>query len=265
MTGSLPYSQVALAWLGCSIALAVFWWQQVRTSNANLVDVAWAAAIGTVAVAYAWMGSGPPLTRLVIALLPAMWAARLAAHIGRRALHAPEDSRYRYLRSYWTQHTQTRFFLFYQVQALTVLIFSFQFFVLANLPTPRPVWAIGLTIVIWAVAVSGEGISDLQLSTWRDDPTHYGNTCRSGLWRYSRHPNYFFEWLHWWSYVPLAIGTPWWWLPLLAQALMLFTLLRVTGIPHAERQALARRGDDYRDYQATTSAFFPWFPKKKPQ
>jgi steroid 5-alpha reductase family enzyme len=85
------------------------------------------------------------------------------------------------------------------------------------------------------------------------------------LWRYSRHPNYFFEWLHWWSYVPLALGTSWWWLPLLTQGLMLFTLLKLTGIPHAERQALAHRGDDYREYQATTNAFVPWFPRTKPK
>jgi hypothetical protein len=81
--------------------------------------------------------------------------------------------------------------------------------------------------------------------------------CREGLWRYSRHPNYFFEWLHWWAYVFLAIGSPLWWLPMLGVAVMFLFLTRVTGIPPTEAQALRSRGDAYRAYQRTTNAFFP--------
>jgi steroid 5-alpha reductase family enzyme len=117
-------------------------------------------------------------------------------------------------------------------------------------------------VLIWAVAVGGETLADRQLAAWRAAPANDGRTCRSGLWRYSRHPNYFFEWLHWWTYIPLAWGSPWWWLTLLGQALMLFTLFKVTGIPHTERQALASRGEDYRAYQRSTSVFIPWFPKE---
>ncbi|MGB0715272.1 MAG: DUF1295 domain-containing protein, partial [Phycisphaerae bacterium] len=83
------------------------------------------------------------------------------------------------------------------------------------------------------------------------------------LWRWSRHPNYFFEWIHWWSYVCLAIGASFWWITLMGPALMLFLVLKVTGIPPTEARAIESRGDAYRHYQATTSAFFPWFPKKE--
>ena len=87
-----------------------------------------------------------------------------------------------------------------------------------------------------------------------------GKTCREGLWRYSRHPNYFFEWLHWFTYVFLAVGTPWpiWALTLLGPVLMLVSLYWITGIPFVEAQALRTRGEDYREYQRTTSAFVPW-------
>ena len=88
-------------------------------------------------------------------------------------------------------------------------------------------------------------------------------TCREGWWRYSRHPNYFFEWLHWWSYVALAVGASYWWLTLLSPAVMLYFLVCVTGIPPTEAQALASRGEDYRQYQRTTSVFIPWFPKER--
>lgn len=251
-----------LPWLGCSLAFAALWWHQRRTSNANWVDVGWAASIGVLAVTFALFGHGPALLRALVAIMPGIWALRLALHIWRRSGHAAEDSRYAYLRDYWNQRTQLKFFAFYQAQALTVMAFSFQFFVLANLTSAPANWQMALAMAIWLLSVAGEALADRQLDQWRGDPANRGKTCRFGLWRYSRHPNYFFEWLHWWSYVPLTIGTPWWWLPLLTQGLMLGTLLFATGIPHAERQALIRRGDDYRDYQRTTSPFIPWPPRQ---
>ncbi|MFO1418393.1 MAG: DUF1295 domain-containing protein [Methylotetracoccus sp.] len=259
----LPYSAIAFSGIACSLVFAASWWEQFRTSNANLVDVIWSGAIGILALAFAVFGSGDPVIRTVSALLPALWSIRLALHIYQRALYGEEDARYRYLRAHWASHTQLKFFFFYQLQALTVIVFSFQFFVLANIEEPASGTQIGLAVLIWLIAMTGEALADRQLSEWRRIPANRDKACRSGLWRYSRHPNYFFEWLHWWSYVPLALGTSWWWLPLLTQGLMLLTLLKLTGIPYTERQALARRGDDYRDYQATTSAFVPWFPKAR--
>ena len=106
-------------------------------------------------------------------------------------------------------------------------------------------------------------LADRQLVRFKRRPESRGKTCREGWWRYSRHPNYFFEWLHWWSYVALAAGSSYWWVTLLAPAAMLHFLLNVTGIPPTEAQALASRGEDYRQYQRTTSVFIPWFPKKE--
>ena len=88
-----------------------------------------------------------------------------------------------------------------------------------------------------------------------------GKTCRAGLWSWSRHPNYFFEWLHWLTYVVLAAGSPLWWLALAGPVVMYLFLRYVSGIPYTEQQALRTRGDDYRDYQRTTPMLFPWFPK----
>ena len=116
--------------------------------------------------------------------------------------------------------------------------------------------------MIWLIAVSGESLADWQLSAFRHDPANAGQVCQRGLWRYSRHPNYFFEWLHWWAYVCLAAGSPWGGLALAGPAAMLYFLLKVTGVPPTEAQALKSRGDAYRQYQRTTSVFFPWPPQR---
>jgi steroid 5-alpha reductase family enzyme len=107
------------------------------------------------------------------------------------------------------------------------------------------------------VALTGESIADRQLARFRASPSNRGKVCREGLWRYSRHPNYFFEWFHWWAYAWLAVGSPLWWLPILGVVVMYLFLTRVTGVPPTEAQAIRSRGDAYREYQRTTNAFFP--------
>ncbi|HEX3730690.1 MAG TPA: DUF1295 domain-containing protein [Opitutaceae bacterium] len=107
----------------------------------------------------------------------------------------------------------------------------------------------------------GEGLADSQLSAFKADPAHRGQVCRAGLWRFSRHPNYFFEWTVWVGYFVLACGSPGGWIGVISPAAMLWLLLRVTGIPMAEQQSLRSKGEAYRQYQRTTSAFVPWFPR----
>jgi steroid 5-alpha reductase family enzyme len=114
------------------------------------------------------------------------------------------------------------------------------------------------------LALAGETVADRQLAAWRAHPGNRGRACRAGLWRYSRHPNYFFEWLHWFAYVLLAVGSPLAWLAWLGPLLMFASLNWITGIPYTEAQALRSRGDDYRRYQAETSRFFPWPPRAQP-
>jgi len=123
-------------------------------------------------------------------------------------------------------------------------------------------WLDFAAVLIWVISIVGEAISDQQLHRFRQQPENKGEVCRDGFWNYSRHPNYFFEWLHWWTYVLLAITAPFGWLTILAPVAMWLFLNRVTGIPHTEAQAIKSRGQKYRHYQETTNAFFPWFPKQ---
>jgi len=253
-----------LGWVGAGaiVLMAATWWLQLRTRNAGYVDVVWAAAMGGTALLYGALGEGAATPRLLVAMMGGVWGFRLSLFLLARVLHEAEDGRYRYLRDYWNDH-QGKFFAFFMAQAAFVVIFSLPFLVAANNPVPGfTLWS-WLAIAVWLLALGGEWLADQQLANWRRNPANRGRTCRAGLWRYSRHPNYFFEWLHWFAYVLLSIGSPWWWLSLAGPLLMLVSLRWITGIPYTEAQALRTRGEDYRAYQREVSEFFPWFPRTR--
>lgn len=259
----MEWQAIAYVWAAASVAMLLGWLLQLRTRNAGVVDAIWAACMGTSALFYATVGTGSLIARLGVAMFGGAWGFRLSWHILARLLGESEDGRYRYLREHWRDH-QGKFFAFFQAQALLTALFSLPFYAVAqNHKEGLTRWCV-IGIAIWLVSVVGESIADLQLARFRRNPRNRGKTCRIGLWRYSRHPNYFFEWLHWFTYVFLAIGASWpiWALSLLGPVLMLVSLYWITGIPFVEAQALRTRGDDYREYQRTTSAFVPWVPKR---
>ncbi len=251
---------------GAASALMVaLWLVQRARRDASLVDAGWAFGIGAGAVLLLALGDGDPTRRMVTGALIAVWSLRLTAHLVRdRVIGKPEDGRYQELRQRWGAQANTWFFVFFQFQALLVVVFTTPFLVIAT--DTAAFGGIGdwAGIAIWVVALGAEALADRELAAWRRDPANRGRTCRAGLWRYSRHPNYFGEWLHWFAYVALAAASPWMGVTWLVPALLLFLLLKVTGIPPTEARALASRGDDYRAYQRTTSAFIPWFPKRDP-
>ncbi len=195
----------------------------------------------------------------------AIYGARLAGHLFKNRIYGKtEDARYQALRNKMGIWAQLGFFLYFQGQAIAVAIFSIPLLVLMVSPLPLfGVWEY-LGVVIWMVAIIGEALADYQLSIFREAPENTGKTCRQGLWWYSRHPNYFFEGLVWCSYVVMAIGVPDGWWTVIGPVLMIGALLKVSGIPFTESQAVATRGADYLDYQRTTNAFIPWFPRTGP-
>jgi steroid 5-alpha reductase family enzyme len=253
-----------LAWiaLAVSVSMAALWLVQRARRDASLVDAGWAAGIGAAAIVLAALGHGDPVRRLVIGSLGACWSLRLTIHLLRdRVLGKPEDGRYAMLRATWGARAQRNFFLFFQLQAGFVVAFSCPFLAISADPRRFGSWTDLAGLALWVVALGIVTSADRQLARWRADPANHGRTCRGGLWRFSRHPNYFGEWLLWCSYILIAWSGPQWWLAPATALVLLVLLLGVTGIPYTEKRALASRGDDYRAYQRATSPFIPWFPK----
>jgi steroid 5-alpha reductase family enzyme len=255
-----PWIELTGQWVLAAVFMSLGWqWQRSR-SNAGIVDVLWAGGTGASAVLFALLGSGAAWPRLIVAVLGGLWGTRLTAHLWTRVRGEPEDGRYRNLRAHWGG-SQFKFFLFFQFQALLIVLFSLPFLAVASNPHGFGAWML-IGIAIWLISVIGESIADKQLASFRADQANHGRTCRDGLWRYSRHPNYFFEWLHWFAYVCLALGSPIAWLAWGAPVVMYVFLRWISGIPYVEKQALLSRGDDYRSYQRSTSILIPWFPKR---
>jgi steroid 5-alpha reductase family enzyme len=253
---------VLLAALALAGVMAAVWAVAVRIRNAGIVDVAWSANFGLVAVLAAALMPGHLPRRLLIGAMTLLWSARLAGYLYRRVMghHPVEDGRYAQLRAQWAPHADRRFFWFFELQGALNLLLAAPLLIASANPAPRlhPLeWA---AAALWAIALAGESLADRQLDAFRRDPANRGRTCRVGLWSWSRHPNYFFEWLVWVAYWLFACASPWGWTTLFCPALMLYFLFRVTGIPATEAQALRTRGDDYREYQRTTSAFVPLPP-----
>ncbi|MGE8220428.1 MAG: DUF1295 domain-containing protein [Stenotrophomonas acidaminiphila] len=235
------------------------WHWQRRHDNAGIVDVLWALGLAGAAPWLGLTGSGAPAARMLVGVLGAAWALRLALHLWRRVRSEAEDGRYRALRRHW-DGDQRKFLGFFLFQALLVVLFSLPLAAVVAHPQPSPL-QLGAAALLWVVSVLGEALADAQLARFRADPGNRGRTCDRGLWRYSRHPNYFFEWLHWCAWAIAAVGAPHAWLGLLGPVLMYLFLRFISGIPFTEQQALRTRGDDYRAYQRRTPMFFPWFPK----
>lgn len=248
----LGYGAVALA------LVSALWSLQRRTGDAGVIDVAWGAGLAAGAVLFALTGDGAPLRRALLVVVAALPALRLAVHLLLdRVLGGDEDGRYRALRAAWGARFQSRLYLFYAAQALALVVLVSGYSVVAANPAEAPgVWDVA-ALAVAAVSLCGEALADRQLALFRRDPSRRGQVCHDGLWRFSRHPNYFFQWLLWFAPVLLAVGAEGAFITWIAPALMLVLLLRVTGIPPTEAQALRSRGEAYRAYRRTTSAFVP--------
>ena len=257
---------IAALLLALCAMMAAGWWFQRAMGNAGWVDVVWSFATGTAGVAGAlWPVPGYWPRQIVVAVLAGFWAARLGLYLRSRVLTRPEDARYAGFRRDWGAGFQARLFWFLQIQALAAWPLAIAVTLAAH--SPRMGFdvfdALGLTVILCSVA--GSGIADRELARFVADPGNHGQVCDRGLWSWSRHPNYFFEFLGWCAW-PLFAFSPGW-LPglaaVLAPAMMYWLLVHVSGIPPLEAVMLASRGDAYRRYQARTSPFFPKPPNRE--
>ena len=251
--------------LAMVLIMACAWVFQRAVGNGGWGDVYWTFGTGAACVASALASPWPPTPRqAIVAALAAIWSLRLGIHMLRRVANSPEDARYAEFRSVWGARFQGRMFWLLQAQASATAVLAGAVFIAAHNPAPfgRLLDFGGLAVAL--IALVGEGVADAQLSRFK--AAHRGGIADRGLWRWSRHPNYFFEWLSWIAYALLAVGGgyPEGWLALAAPALMFVLLNYVSGAPPLERSMLQSRGDAFRAYQARTSRFFPLPPRMEP-
>jgi len=245
-----------------ALLMFILWLIHLPLENAGIVDVGWTFGVPLCALIFAVIAEGDITRRIVIVGMTALWGVRLGGYLLFRVLSHNEDARYAQLRREWSGNIPFKFLGFFELQALLAVVFALPALFASLNSAPRLSWLEYLGILLWIGAVAGEGLADWQLKGFRADPANRGKLCRVGLWNYSRHPNYFFEFLVWVAFAVFALASPWGWITLICPLLMLFFLFKVTGIPATEAQALRSKGETYRQYQHTTSAFIPWFPKK---
>lgn len=262
-----------LAWFaGFEILLllvTVVWLISLKKRDVSIIDIAWGPAFVLAALVFAWyrpgFGSGEdfgvPLRWVYLCLL-ALWGLRLAWHIAAR--HQGEDYRYRKMREKsgrgfaW----KSLFTVFWLQAALVAVIVLPHLYIQLGARPAEMVWSDFVAIGLFAVGFFFEAVGDWQLQRFRDDPANQGKVLRTGLWAYTRHPNYFGDATLWLGFAFAALASGGGWPPFASFALELFLLLKVSGVVLLEKTIVHRR-PEYRDYIESTPAFFPGFPKRR--
>lgn len=255
-----------VSWAAFAVLMTLLWLRQKRNRNAGTVDVAWAFGVGcTGAVLALFASEGWLPRRVLVAGLALLWGLRLATYLAIRVARDPhEDRRYAHLRRAWGERFEARLFGFFQIQAGWVVLFALPMWAAATSITPH--WRLldGLGSACFALSWIGTLLADRQLARFKQRHSETQRVCREGLWAWSRHPNYFFEWIHWLGWCFFALGSGYGYVAILGAALMLFFLLKVTGIPQVEKRALESKGEEYERYRREVSAFVPWPPRSRP-
>jgi steroid 5-alpha reductase family enzyme len=252
-----------------AVAMTLVYGLSRLLKNAGIVDVFWGFGLLMMSLFYWVQGDMTGLAegwgekQLGMMAIYALSSIRLGTYLLQRFLKEfpVEDARYTSYREAWGKNQEMMVFLVFHFQGLLLVTLTLPM-VLVLLDRGQFLSVFNLVaIALGLVAIVGEYVADSQLARFKHDEANNGKTCQIGLWQYSRHPNYFFQWLLWVAIALYAVASPAGLFAWIAPALMLYFLLFVTGIKATEERALVSRGD-YAEYQKRTSAFIPWFPKR---
>lgn len=251
---------VGLAALAVVLYMCSFFVVSLVRKDNSTADVAWGGGFVVVAIVTFLQHVDVHPRQLLVLVLVVAWGARLSAHIYARNRGHGEDFRYRKWREEWGKSFLVRSFLqVYMLQGATLLVVAIPILVVNHDPGGPLGWLDGLGVLIWCIGFAFEAVGDWQLLQFMRDPENEGHIMQSGLWRYSRHPNYFGEATLWWGLFLIALGSRFGWLAIFSPLTIDFLLLKVSGIPMLEKRW---EGDpDFEAYKRRTNALIPWFPK----
>lgn len=235
----------------------------VLKEDNSLADIAWGGGFILVALVTFFKGPGPAEARQVLATaLVTIWGVRLAVHIFFRNRGKGEDPRYAKWRREWGSSFLLRsYFQVFMLQGAIMIVVAAPVACINLLPTRGLTFLDGLGLAVWLVGFFFESVGDLQLLLFKKDPTNASRVMKTGLWSFTRHPNYFGEATMWWGLFIVALSAPKGYLSIISPVLITFLLLRVSGIPMLEKK-LVRSQPGYTDYMKHTSPFIPWFPSR---
>lgn len=253
------YEMLGASLVAVLALMAILWAIYFVKRNAGIGAIGWASGFILTSWIYLLIGDGYLLKKLAMTLMVTIWAARLVFLFYQRYVSLPEDSRFVDIRASWGgDRSGILFLMLFLFKGLLVVILSIPFLIVShNAKSSWDSWEL-IGFLIWAAGVVGESIADLQMQKFRSNPGSQEKVYQNGLWRFSRHPNYFFEWVVWIGFWVFALPTQGGWLAIISPALVLALLLKVSGIPLLEPVLLKKKGEAYALYQKTTSPFFPW-------
>jgi steroid 5-alpha reductase family enzyme len=249
--------------LGVTAALLLFVWAtSVILADVSIVDVFWGIGFAVIAGVTFIFSADAGGRRMLLLVLTCIWGLRLAGHLGWRKFRTPEDYRYRAMREaigprFWVVSLLTVFAL----QGLIMNVVALPIVAGQLDASPLGVWAY-LGIVLWFFGITFECVGDYQLARFKGDSANQGKVMDRGLWRFTRHPNYFGDFLVWWGLFLVAQGDQNSWWTAVGPLVMSFLLLRVSGVTLLER-SLKETKIGYAEYIARTSPFFPWPPRSQ--
>jgi steroid 5-alpha reductase family enzyme len=244
------------------LAMSALWLVSLLLKDASIVDIFWGTGfVITVWIYFVLTPRGFPPRKWLVSLLVTIWGLRLSLYILWRNWGKAEDFRYRKWRQEAEEQWWWRSYLnVFLLQGILLWIISIPLFAAQILGNPARLTPLDLTaILVWLIGFFFEAVGDWQLARFKADPTNQGKLMQSGLWHYTRHPNYFGDAAQWWGYFLVAAAAGAWW-TIFSPILMTVLLLRVSGVTLLEK-SLKDKKPGYQDYIELTSAFTPWFPK----
>lgn len=259
-----PFILIPLVSLVCVCGLmAGIWVWATSIKNAGIVDIFWAFDFAIIAIIIWFLANGEVMRKNIVCSLTILWSFRLGGYLLKRiGSHLDdEEGRYKQLRIEWAPHVNLKFFIFFQMQAISNVFLCIPFFITALNPDPEFSMLEYIGAAMWLLSIIGEAVADWQLQQFKKNPLNKGKVCEYGLWNYSRHPNYFFQLMIWISVFIFSISSPYGWIAIICPLAIGYLIFKVTGIPMTEEQAIRSKGDLYKEYQKTTSIFVPWFKK----
>ena len=260
----MSWPAIYLAGLGLiALGMLLLWLLSLHLRNAAIVDIFWGSGFGLLAWLYFALSAGFLPRKLLVATLITIWGVRLSVHIWRRNHGRPEDFRYRAWRVQWAGNFAWRSLLqVFMLQGALMWLISAPLLLAQTATAPAALGLLdGLGTLLWLTGFIFEAGGDCQLERFKANPNNAGRIMDSGLWRYTRHPNYFGDALLWWGLYLLAAASPAGIWAIGSPLLMTVLLMRVSGVTLLEK-SLGQR-PEYREYIARTPAFFPWRPKRK--